>query len=164
MLFKLLLLFTLVPLAEFYLLWKISEASSLGFTFAVVLATGVVGATLARWQGLSWRQRLHDDLTSGQLPTDSLLDGLMIFIAGALLITPGVLTDVVGFSLLLPPIRSVYRRWIKKRFVRGFQTRPGDRPGRPSEPFGAAGGADSRRDVIIDSYVIEHDAEKDSGE
>ena len=163
MLFKLLLLFTLVPLAEFFLLWKISEASSLGFTFALVLATGLVGATLARWQGLSWRQRLHDDLIAGQLPTDSLLDGLMIFIAGALLITPGVLTDVAGLSLLVPPIRAIYRQWIKGRFMRSFQTGQGDRPAASSEP-GDAVGADSPRDMIIDSYVIEQDREKESEE
>lgn len=150
MLLKLLLLFTLVPLAELYLLLQIAARTGPQFTFALVIVTGIIGAMLARRQGLSWRQRLHDELQSGQVPTTSLLDGLMIFVAGALLITPGVLTDVVGFLLLISPIRGLLRRRLRERLLRSFQVRPGGGPSSPSEPG-------PPRDVIIDSYVIEHD-------
>ena len=74
----------------------------------------------------------------------------MIFIAGALLITPGVLTDLVGFSLLISPIRGLLRRRIRERLLRSFQVGPAGEPpnSRKTSP---------PRDVIIDSYVIEHD-------
>ena len=150
---KLILLFTLVPLAELYILLEVAENTSAGFTFALVLGTGIVGATLARWQGFSWRRRLHEDLTAGRLPADSLLDGLLIFIAGALLITPGILTDVVGFSLLVPPLRALVKGAIKRRFMRGFSPGPGGT--RPQQ-------GEARHDVIIDSYVIERKPDDES--
>ena len=152
-LLKLLLLFTLVPLAELYLLLQIAARTSLTFTFVLVLVTGIVGAMLARRQGLGWRQRLQAELQSGQVPTTSLLDGL-----GALLITPGVLTDVVGFSFLVPPIRARLRERIKASLMRGFESgsfdRQADADGQETLP----------QDVIIDSYVIERDSETESRE
>ena len=155
-LLKLLLLFTLVPLAELYLLLQIAARTSLTFTFVLVLVTGIVGAMLARRQGLGWR--LQAELQSGQVPTTLLLDGLMIFVAGALLITPGVLTDVVGFSFLVPPIRARLRERIKARLMRGFESgsfdRQADADGQETLP----------QDVIIDSYVIEPDSETESRE
>ena len=157
-LLKLLLLFTLVPLAELYLLLQIAARTSLTFTFVLVLVTGIVGAMLARRQGLGWRQRLQAELQSGQVPTTPLLDGLMIFVAGALLITPGVLTDVVGFSFLVPPIRARLRERIKASLMRGFESgsfdRQADADGQETLP----------QDVIIDSYVIERDSETESRE
>ena len=148
MLIKLLLLFTVVPLLELYILLKVADTTSAGFTFALVLVTGLVGATLARWQGFSWRRRLQQDLTSGQLPADSLLDGLLIFIAGALLITPGILTDAAGFSLLIPPLRALAKRAIKRRFMRNFT--PGTGTARQHR-------GEVPRDVIIDSHIIERE-------
>jgi UPF0716 protein FxsA len=95
-----------------------------------VVGTGVIGAGLVRWQGWRTWRRIQDDLAHGNLPADALQDGLLILVAGVLLITPGVLTDAVGVLLLLPPVRrlvkSRLRRWFKARFeVRGFQDRAG---------------------------------------
>jgi UPF0716 protein FxsA len=116
---RLILLFILVPFLELYLLLKIAELTSAKFTFALVVLTGVIGATLARRQGWKAIARLREELNRGQIPTNSAVDALMIFVAGALLITPGVLTDLVGFSLLIPACRRAYRtvfvRWLRWR-------------------------------------------------
>ena len=111
---RLLLLFTIVPLVELWLLLRIGEVIGLLPTIALILVTGVVGASLARWQGLLCIRNVQLQISSGELPTDSLLDGLGILIAAAFLVTPGILTDAVGFGLLIPPVRRVARRIIGK--------------------------------------------------
>ena len=116
MLLRLLLLFTLVPLVEVALLIWISQYTGLLFTIGLVILTGVVGAWLAREQGLRCWLEVQRQLSQGQLPAEPLLDGLMILVAGAVLITPGVLTDAVGFALLIPPIRAMVRRYLAERF------------------------------------------------
>ena len=109
MLFRLILLFTLVPLVELWLLISISRFTTIPGTIGIVLVTGFAGAALARYQGWQTWRRLQDELRAGRAPADALLDGLMIFIAGVLMITPGILTDAIGFALLLPPIRRLLK-------------------------------------------------------
>ena len=109
MLFRLILLFTLVPLAELWLLIYISRYMTIPGTLGIVLFTGFAGAALARHQGWQTWRRLQEELRGGRVPADALLDGLMIFTAGVLMITPGVLTDAVGFALLLPPVRRLLK-------------------------------------------------------
>ena len=121
MLFRLLLLFTLVPLFELMLLIEIGKRINAGPTIGLVIVTGIVGAALARQQGLRTFARINHDLAAGHLPGDSLIDALLIFVAGALLVTPGVMTDGVGFLLLLPPVRAVLRNHLKKRFQAKFE-------------------------------------------
>jgi len=117
--FRLLILFTVVPLVELWLLLWIGSRTGLVFTVSLVLATGILGAALARQQGWQAWRGIHEQLARGQMPTSALVDGLMILTAGTLLITPGVLTDLVGFSLLVPPLRSLLKRrvaaWLKSR-------------------------------------------------
>ena len=110
MLLRLLLLFTLVPLVELALLLALADHTGWRFALALVLVTGVLGAALARWQGLRCLRRLQEQLAAGQLPADPIMDGLMILVAGALLITPGILTDLTGFALLTPPVRKILKR------------------------------------------------------
>ncbi len=116
MLLRLFLLFTLIPLGELALLFWISQHTGWLFTLSLVVVTGVVGAWLARQQGVRCWLEVHRQLAAGRLPTESLLDGLMILVAGAVLITPGVLTDLAGFSLLVPPIRRRVRGYLARRF------------------------------------------------
>jgi UPF0716 protein FxsA len=115
----LLLLFTALPVAELALLIKIGQAIQLGPTLGLIIGTGVVGAALARHQGLRTLARIRDSVARGQMPTAELINGLMILVAGAVLITPGVITDALGFALLIPPIRALIRkgltRYLKKR-------------------------------------------------
>ncbi len=109
---RLLILFTVVPLLELWLLISIGKVIGIIPTIALILVTGVVGASMARWQGVLCLQTVQRQVQAGQFPTDSLLDGLGILVAAAFLITPGVLTDIVGFGLLIPPVRRIARRLI----------------------------------------------------
>jgi len=136
MLVRLLLVFTVVPLVELFLLVKIGESIGLGATVAIVVTTGVVGAWLTRIEGLRVIRQVRDELGQGRVPTDRLLDGLLILLAGAVLLTPGLLTDAIGFFLLVPPGRRLVRRYLARVIARRLggpqpavidaQWRPGD--------------------------------------
>ena len=147
MLGRLLVLFISVPLVELVLLMQLANYTSLPFTIALVIVTGVVGAGLARRQGWQTYQRIRQELAAGQMPTNSLVDAAMIFVAGALLLTPGVLTDLFGLSLLFPVCRRFYQRIIIARFRDQIKVHSysADRV-RP-------------QDKVIDSYVVKHDEE-----
>ncbi len=109
MLVRLLLLFTVVPVLELMLLLELGRVVGLAPTLAIVLLTGVVGAWLARWQGLATLRTVQTEMAGGRVPAGALVDGLLILVAGALLLTPGLLTDTVGFLLLVPPTRAAVR-------------------------------------------------------
>ncbi len=126
MLWKLLLLLTLVPIAELYLLLKLTDWTDIKVTLLVILGTGVMGAILARAEGLRVVRKMQRQVAGGEIPANSLLDGVLILVAGALLLTPGILTDAAGFVLLLPPsralIRNAIKRWFKRKVERGQVT------------------------------------------
>ncbi|MEM8995819.1 MAG: FxsA family protein [Acidobacteriota bacterium] len=123
MFFRLLLLFTLLPLVELWLLLNVGSRLGVPATVALVFGTGVLGAWLARRQGLDTWKRLQTETAAGRLPTDAMVDGLLILIAGAVLLTPGILTDLAGFFLLTPDGRAWIRRAavdsMAQRFKRG---------------------------------------------
>ena len=108
---RLALLFVIVPIVELMLLIEIGQIVGLLPTLALVMLTGIGGATLARAEGLRVFFQFQRELASGRLPGQAMLDGISVLIGGAFLLTPGVLTDFVGFSLLFPPSR----RWIQRR-------------------------------------------------
>lgn len=144
MLGRLILLFTLVPFAELALLIWIGGRIGALATFALVVATGVLGASLARYQGLATWARFRRALEQGRLPGSELVEGLLILVAGAVLLTPGVLTDLAGFLLLTPPIRRFLVRWaeprLRARVELGTATRGRATP--PGPPFRASDTAD----------------------
>jgi UPF0716 protein FxsA len=115
---RLMLLFVLMPLVELVLLLQIGALIGAWPTLALVVTTGVAGAALARSQGLRAFAAVQTRLAQGQLPGPELLDGLAVLVGGALLLTPGVLTDLVGFSLLVPWTRRGIRRWMTGRLER----------------------------------------------
>ena len=110
----LLILFTVTPLVELWLLFRLSGIFGFWPTVLVVLGTGLAGAALARMQGFLALNNIRNDLAHGALPTKSLGDGALILAAGLLLITPGVLTDVLGLALLFPPFRTLVRLGLTK--------------------------------------------------
>ncbi len=122
MLFRLLLLFTIVPLVELALLIEVGKRIEVGPTIALIVVTGVIGAALARHEGLRTLGKIQSDLAGGRLPGDRMIDALLILVAGALLVTPGIITDVIGFLLLLPPARAIVRNRLKARFRAKFTT------------------------------------------
>ena len=112
---KLLFLFVVVPAIELVLLIELGGRIGLLPTITIIFLTGVVGATLARWQGLSVLRQMQTQMAQGQLPASAMFDAVIILVAGALLLTPGFLTDVVGFAFLVPGIRGVVKRTIQRR-------------------------------------------------
>ena len=155
MLWKLFLLFVILPLVELALLLYLGELTHWWVSLLVVILTGLVGAALARSQGWHTMRRIQRELAEGQLPADAMLDAVLIFLAGALLLTPGMITDAVGLSLLVPPCR----RWYKKRLVNWFQRRFSISAFGPS---GGPTGAGPQRTEVIDSYVVSDSTEEEN--
>ena len=118
---RLLLLFIAVPAVELALLIEVGRQIGTLGTLAIIVATGSVGAALARQQGLRVVRDLQSEMGAGNLPADALIDGAVILLAGALLITPGILTDVFGFLCLVPATRALGRRAIRRRFERAVR-------------------------------------------
>ncbi len=115
------LLFIIIPAVELVLLIEVGKRIGTMPTLGLIVATGVIGATLARHQGLAVMSRLRGEVGAGRLPTDALIDGALILVAGALLVTPGVLTDAVGFLLLIPLTRMALKRHLRTRFQRAVK-------------------------------------------
>ena len=165
MFLRLLALFTLVPLLELFLLVELGKRMGFVPTLALVLFTGVLGAALARSQGLRVLRQVQAEVAKGNLPTEALLDGLMIFIAGAVLLTPGLLTALTGFFLLLPFGRRLIRRQVSRRLEGRFRTvRPMGRPpfgdpwtGPASQPDGSRPDG-SRPKVSQQVIIVDHRA------
>jgi UPF0716 protein FxsA len=106
----LLLLFIVVPLAELYVIIQVGQAIGVLPTIAILLADSVIGSLLLRAQGRAAWGRFMAAVSEGRVPTNEVLDGVLVVFGGALLITPGFLTDVLGILFLLPPTRSLVRR------------------------------------------------------
>lgn len=114
----LLFAFIVVPLLELWLLIRVGEILGAARTIMIVIATGVVGAAAARRQGAEIVRLIQSDLATGKMPAPHMLDGLMILIAGLLLVTPGLMTDTAGFLLLVPLIRNEIRQWMRRKLER----------------------------------------------
>jgi len=119
---RLALLFVGVPLLELFILIQLGQLVGLWPTIGLVVVTGFAGATLARMEGLRTLWSIRGEMARGRLPGQALFDGLAILVGGALLLTPGILTDLVGFSFLLPPTRKVLLRGIRKRVEGGLKS------------------------------------------
>ena len=127
MFLRFLLLLTVVPITELIVLLRVHEwaSNSWGagnafiFTVGSIILTGIVGANLARQQGLSVLAKINENMTRGEMPAANLIEGLMIFVGGALLLTPGYVTDAFGFTLMLPLTRS----WYRERVVEWFKAK-----------------------------------------
>lgn len=116
-----------MPVLELTLLNLLWQATSLPATIALVLATGFLGATLARMQGMSAWRKIHEAMAQGRTPGPELVDGVMILLAGTVLITPGIITDAIGFAVLIPQVRRWIGQWgvetFKKRTLAKFNVR-----------------------------------------
>ena len=112
---KLLLLFILVPIAELYLFINIGSQLGLGLTLAIIIVTAILGASLTKSQGRRAMEKFQAATAAGRMPAKEAIEGLMILLAGAVLITPGFLTDTIGFLLLVPPFRAIVAGYAGKR-------------------------------------------------
>ena len=109
-------LFLLVPVAEVVLFIVVGSRIGVPLTAALVVLTALIGAGLVTRQGRATLEEARNELAAGTVPARQLAHGVMILIAGALLLTPGFLTDAVGFGLLIPAVREVLRRFVLRRF------------------------------------------------
>ncbi|MCK5255766.1 MAG: FxsA family protein [Deltaproteobacteria bacterium] len=114
MLLKLILIFTIVPFIELSLLIEIGARIGTFNTIMLIVITGVIGAFMARIAGLNVLFKIQENLREGVFPRDELFDGILVLIGGVLLLTPGLLTDALGFFLLLPFGQALVRRWLKE--------------------------------------------------
>lgn len=117
MFINIILLFTILPALELMLLIKVGSAIGIGNTFLIIVLTGIAGATLARVQGFSVWRNIQASLNRGEVPTEEMLNGLMIFCGGIVLLTPGLLTDTFGFLLLIPVTRNLIKLYVKNKMV-----------------------------------------------
>jgi UPF0716 protein FxsA len=116
--FRLFLLFTLVPAVELYLIIKVGQSIGAASTILLIIGTGILGAYYARQQGLSVLSNIQWKVQQGQVPGDDLVNGGMLLVGGALLITPGFITDFLGFSLIFPPTREAIKVVVKRHLER----------------------------------------------
>jgi UPF0716 protein FxsA len=121
---RLFLLFTLVPAIELYLILKVGSVIGAGNTILLIIGTGILGAYYARQQGLAVMTSIQARTQQGQLPGDDLVNGAMLLVGGAFLITPGFLTDFAGVSLIFPPTREIIKVAVKGWLER--KTREGE--------------------------------------
>lgn len=149
------LAFIVLPIVEMTILIKVGAIIGALNTIGLVLLTAVIGAAMLRRQGLATLLRANERLNSGQLPAQEVAEGLLLAVGGALLLTPGFVTDAAGFVCLIPATR----RWLAKRVMRRMIVRGGAGPGGfdpfARDPFGGD-------DIIIEGEYRREDRERRS--
>jgi UPF0716 protein FxsA len=154
-------LFIVVPIAELYVLIQIGQAIGVLPTIALLIADSMLGAALMRSQGRAACLRFNAALGEGRVPAREVMDGALVIFGGALLLTPGFLSDVLGLVLLLPPTRAIVRKVLVRRFAgrvaataaSGASTRLFGLGGRPG-----AGAGPGRRGARYDDDVVDSSA------
>lgn len=141
MAFLIFLLILLVPVIEISVFIKVGGAIGVGATVGIIVLTAIAGTWLLRRQGISTLFKIRETLDANRMPVRELFDGVCLIAAGVLLLTPGFVTDAVGFLLFIPPLRAVLADYVAARFlanaeVRYTQTRYGPGPGGPRGPGG----------------------------
>ena len=112
---QLLIIFIILPILELAVLLRLDNAIGLFQTIILIFLTGIIGAWLVRHQGINILFRIKKEINNGNIPAKEMIDGVMLLIAGAVLITPGLITDTFGFLLLIPYTRNFIRKWIRNR-------------------------------------------------
>jgi UPF0716 protein FxsA len=121
-LFILFILFTLVPVIELALLIKIGSIIGLFNTIAIVIMTALIGAYMVKMEGIGVMYRIQQNMQEGIFPAEELINGMMILVAGALLLTPGFFTDVIGFLMVFPLSRNYIKKIAKSYLKRKMST------------------------------------------
>jgi UPF0716 protein FxsA len=116
MILPLVLLFIVVPIAELAVIIQVGQAIGVWWTIALLIADSLLGSLLMRHQGRAAWRRFTASVRSGRVPAREVLDGALVLFGGALLLTPGFISDILGISLLLPPTRAVIRGVLVRRF------------------------------------------------
>ena len=117
MLLLLVLLFIAVPIAELAVILEVGQAIGVWWTIALLVADSILGSILMRMQGRAAWRRFNETVQAGRAPAREVLDGALVIFGGALLLTPGFLTDILGLILLVPPSRAVVRAVLRRRLA-----------------------------------------------
>jgi len=117
----LLLLFTIFTVLEVYLIFQLAELTNWFAALLIIIVSGMIGAVMIKRQGFAVWQQGMTEMNSGKFPALSIAEGVMIIIGGAFLMTPGVVTDLIGLSTLIPPIRRVYGKFLIKFVKKNFE-------------------------------------------
>jgi UPF0716 protein FxsA len=152
----LLLIFLIVPIVELYVIIQVGELIGVWWTIALLIADSILGSLLMRAQGRAAWRRFNQAVGAGRVPAREVLDGVLVIFGGALLLTPGFISDILGALLLLPPTRAVARSVLVRRFggrmvasmAGGIRSRP------PSWPGNGHGGYD------VEGHAVDVDAER----
>ena len=144
---KFFILFIIVPIIELYLLFQVGARIGLPAILGIIIVTAIIGTRLAKAQGINNMQRARQAMSEGRMPHEEVLDGMLIIIAGVLLIIPGLLTDALGSALMIPSLRSALR----KNLGSSFNARPGF--SKPPQERGHSDKPDD--DTVIEAEIIE---------
>ena len=150
MLFPLVLLFVVVPIAELYVIIQVGQAIGVWWTIGLLIADSVLGSVLMRSQGRAAWRRFNEAIRAGRVPAREVIDGTLVIFGGALLLTPGFLTDILGLILLLPPTRAIVRAMLLRRFAHRIvasATAPRRPSSRPGDVEGTAIDVEPRREA-----------------
>ena len=118
---RLALLFIGLPLLELYILIKIGSHLGAFTTIALIIFSGVLGLLLARFEGLRTWHQIRVSLSQGIVPAEEMVDSVLIFVGGVLFVVPGVITDFAALVLLIPFTRTIFKRWLRRRFDRAVE-------------------------------------------
>ena len=111
---KILILFVIVPVTELYILIEVGKKIGSLSIIGIIILTGIIGAYLVKSQGFMILRKIQNDLNEGIMPGDSLIQGAIILAGGILLLTPGFVTDIVGFIFLIPVSRNIVKKYLLK--------------------------------------------------
>lgn len=153
----LLTMFIIIPIAEIIVFIKVGEQIGLLATIGLAIITAIIGTSLLRHQGLSVLQNAQKALDEGRIPVDSVIDGICLLIAGAFLLTPGLITDTIGFLLFIAPLRRNIAKYIFKYIIRNSNIDISVYQDNPRENNQNK----NRDDTIIDVDYTDIDEEKD---
>lgn len=123
MFFKLFLIFSVIPVIELALLIKVGSLIGTLNTISIVILTALIGAYMVKLEGIGVLYRMQRDMSQGMFPAEELINGVMILIAGALLLTPGFVTDVLGFLMVFPASRGVIKKLLRRYLERHMDIR-----------------------------------------
>jgi UPF0716 protein FxsA len=142
-------LFIVVPLVELYVIIQVGQEIGALPTVAVLVADSLVGSVLLRSQGRGAWRRFNDAMAAGRVPAREVLDGALVIFGGALLLTPGFLTDILGVVLLIPPTRALVRGFLARRLAQRMVT-SATRPRRRAR----------QDDDIVEGTAVDVDADR----
>jgi len=144
---KLFILFIIVPIIELYLLFQVGARIGLPAILGIIIVTAIIGTRLAKAQGINNMQRARQAMSEGRMPHEEVLDGMLIIIAGVLLMIPGLLTDALGSALMIPSLRSALRKHLGGSL--------NARPGFPENPQERRHSGKPDDDTVIEAEIIE---------